>query len=207
MIKKAWAFADSCYMDDKITAPIPEGAREIGFFKVDNDYMTCHDLCDMRFISVRGSDDFKDWIENAELTEGFQEGADNLKKIVKELVVGSVQEIVFVGHSRGGAIATFLAEYCAYMLQTPCSCITFGCPKPSKKAFRDYYNKLPIDHTNIYIKGDLVATSNLHYILGYRHVGKIVELPSKFWWKVFRPFGRVKAHLRENLTQAIYNRF
>ena len=107
----------------------------------------------------------------------------------------------------GGSIVTFLAEYCAFSLQKPCSCIAFAPAPPSGKEFREHYNKLPIDHTNVYIKGDFCADNPLLYLKGKRHVGKSVVLPSKLLWRIFKPWGMIKAHERGSLTEAIGKRF
>lgn len=208
IIKTAWSFADSVYIDYDITAPIPQGCQIIDLITIKNHVMTVYDFEGNRFFSFRGSDDMKDWLNNnINLTEGFRDGAELFKEHVKKYVLGSTQSPVFTGHSLGASIAIFVAEYGSFILQKPCSCIAFAPAPPSGKEFRDHYNKLPIDHTNVYIKGDFCSDSTILYLKGKRHVGKSVILPSKLLWRVFRPIGMFKVHRREKLTQAIGKRF
>ena len=71
MIKTAWSFADSVYIDHDITAPIPQGSQIIDLVTIENHVMTVYDLDDNRFFSFRGSDDMKDWLRNnINLTDG-----------------------------------------------------------------------------------------------------------------------------------------
>lgn len=208
IVKTAWAFADSAYIDYDITAPVPEGSKIIDLLPIENHVMTVYDLGGNRFFAFRGSDDSKDWLNNdLRLTAGFKDATEIFKPHIKKHVIGSTQNIVFTGHSMGGDIAIFSAEYCAFSLQRPCSCIAFAPAPPSGKEFRDHYNKLPIDHTNVYIKGDFCADSTFLYLKGKRHVGKTVSPPSKLIWRIFKPYGMFQVHKRENLTQAIGKRF
>lgn len=198
IIKTAWAFCDNSYLDKETTTKIPEDAYRLGFFAIENDYMDVYQWQGKIFFILRGSDDLEDWIDNCGFMETFKESASGFYAIVK-IAIANHRDIYFTGHSRGGALATFLAEYCAYLLQKPCSCITFGSPRPERKKFRDHYNKLPIDHTNIFIKGDIIATSLTHYALGFRHVGKCIELDASYLWQIKRMFGG--GHRRHELTK------
>lgn len=208
IIKTAWAFADNAYIDNKVTTFIPDGAYILEVVNTENHVMTIHRYCGAIWFSVRGSDDSEDWLNNnCRLSEGFEDASLALHPYIKKHALSGNYELIHLGHSLGGAVATRNARYTAELLQKPCSCITFNSPPPDGKIYRNEYNKLPIDHTNVYIEGDFCHDSPVLYWMGKRHVGKNVKLPNKFVWRVFRLFGSIRAHERKHLTEVIAKRF
>ncbi len=208
-IKKAWILSDYIYLDCEVHNKLPPNIECVTMLRRGSDRCVIWKDNDSLYIVFRGSDDIKDWLSNfdagwggehdsiSESYEGFTKDISHIAKHYLNL------DWTICGHSRGGALATFCAENLSMI--KPLSCITFGAPAVYRKEGRDHYNRLPIDHTNIFVRGDIVATSKLIHLAGFRHVGKEVVLPASFLNNF--TFFRVKAHLRGTLDSAVKKRW
>jgi pimeloyl-ACP methyl ester carboxylesterase len=208
-IKKAWILSDYVYLDCEVKNKLPPDMECVSILRHGSDRCIIWKGSDSLNIVFRGSDDVRDWVSNFDagwghchdsMAESFESFASDISHIAKHHLN---LDWSICGHSRGGGLATFCAEYLCTI--KPLSCITFGAPAVYRKAGRDHYNRLPIDHTNIFIRGDIVATSKLIHLAGFRHVGKSVVLPAYFINLL--TFFRVKAHLRGTLDSAVKKRW
>jgi pimeloyl-ACP methyl ester carboxylesterase len=208
-IKKAWILSDYVYLDQEVHNKLPEDLVFVASLRHGSDRCFMWKDTEDLHIVFRGSDDLMDWVSNLDagwagehdsISESYESFSSDILHIAKHHLN---LDFNICGHSRGGALATFCAEHLSIL--KPLSCITFGAPAVYRKDGRDHYNRLPIDHTNVYVRGDIVATSKMIYLAGFRHVGKSVVLPASFLNLL--TFFRVKAHLRDTLDNAVKKRW
>jgi len=210
IIRKCWALADICYRDRHVKNKPPERMELALTLLRGSDYCEIWEGQDDVIIAYRGSDDWKDWINNAWIGFcryhiGMKRQADLFWPEIAEFAKSRIyKQFILTGYSRGGALATYTAEKLDMIIKG-ISCVTFGCPPPAKKSYRNYYNKLAIDHTNIYIGWDIIYTLKMAYLLGLRHVGKSKRIEKPFYWR-FPPF-RTKAHFRSTIDKEVKNRW
>lgn len=95
------------------------------------------------------------------------------------------KEILVVGKSRGGSLATLCARHIAKNIVLPnkVGVITFGAPSVGISAFRDQYEHLGIYTTRCTYGVDVVPTMP-PYGLGFRHVGRHLYLPCARWQRI-----------------------
>jgi len=212
-IREIWRFADQVYCDNDFTSDQISKKVPCLSFEESNDFMKIWIDNGNLIIAFRGSDDIKDWIGNfcfgsLNQHEDFREAYEKFAcELISFVSPNLDKNIIITGHSRGAAIATFCAEHLSNFASV--SCITFASPRVGDKSFREYYNKLSIDHTNVFIECDIVPTLYTQYALGFRHVGKTLKLKKPFYWKLppMRVYYRVKSHLRSTLTKSINKRW
>jgi hypothetical protein len=207
---KAWILSDYVYFDEEVHNKLPMELKWVATLRHGSDRCFIFKDSESLHIVFRGSDDFWDWISNADaglwgqehdsISESYESFSGDISHIAKHHLN---LDFGIYGHSRGGAMGTFCAEHLSII--KPLSCITFGAPAVYRKEGRDHYNRLPIDHTNIFVRGDIVATSKLIHLAGFRHVGKEVVLPASFLNLL--AYFRVKAHLRDTLDKAVKKRW
>lgn len=143
-------------------------------------------------VCFRGSDkEFMDWRSNfrvvcqdtifGRMHRGFFRSADKFTDDLKELLKKPEfkdKEIIFTGHSRGGAEANVSALIFRYHTGRKLKLVTFGAPRVFKsKAAKNAANNIVIDR--IVNNGDRV-TALPYRILGFRHAGKAMKLKGKF---------------------------
>jgi predicted lipase len=112
--------------------------------------------------------------------DGFYSGWSAFKDMVNNMA-GS-KPIFCTGHSRGGALCTLCARHIAKNLKKTCSNIAFAAPMQGTNNYRDEFNLLPIDSTLIVNGYDIVPTLPPQK-LGFRSVGKTIQLKQPFWHK------------------------
>lgn len=146
------------------------------------------------YLVIRGSANLYDWIQDlkfsssnltindisiGDIHSGFKECYLNVIDEIKAIVKSEMKEnIIFLGHSLGGAIA----ELCALDLRLQYSdinfqLITFGCPKVGNIVYTNYYNRTNIQ---VYRFVNINQTNQAQDIvtklgyLGGKHVGEWV---------------------------------
>lgn len=212
MIRYAWMFANYVYhkhlkYSDHIACTRTEKIKTI---IKNHDYMEIRadHVRKILVLTWRGSDGWRDWWSNAsvgsfrkheDVLRDFEMFKDEILEIVKQY---PGYDLLNLGHSRGGLFATYCAEFLCVTLERSLSCITFGCPKPGNKVYRDRYNRLPIDHTNVWVGWDIVATMMAQSLVGFKHVGKNLIYRKPFYWR-FSQILRGKAHTRKVLWSKI----
>ena len=102
-----------------------------------------------RYVSFRGSDDYRDWFTNLRLWsvptelgrihQGYLAVAlDFLPELVETLAELPDQPVILTGHSMGGALALLSAVYLAREGFTVGGLYTFGQPRTGNHGFSDY---------------------------------------------------------------------
>jgi len=143
-------------------------------------------------VAFRGTESIKDWltdvkvrkqqtnhpyyIGNFSVHRGFMEAFNSIVGQLRDLkdetaFFRSHREVIFTGHSMGGALAMIAAMT---FDNTVGNVITFGQPRVGNGAFAEIYRKLLGDKTTRVINGlDVICLSPL-WLMGYRHAGKHV---------------------------------
>ena len=150
-------------------------------------------------ISVRGSDDFKDWLENANLKmthvrgigfhSGFYQAAHDLwVKICSSGILNDypAENIILTGHSKGGAIAQILAYliHCENSEHRSCihDVVTFGAPRCGNAKFGRWCKMYGVKHYRVVNNGDRVPY--LPWIVhGFRHTVPVSLKLKGPWWR------------------------
>lgn len=123
--------------------------------------------------------------------------------VISEYVSKSkIKDIIVTGHSRGGALAELCARHLAKNMKLSCSCITFGCPAPGNKAYRDEFRSLPINGTRVVNGWDIVTFVPPH-VLGFRHGCANKVWNKKAWFRRLLPYSRMSDHLTKNYDKFI----
>jgi triacylglycerol lipase len=129
---------------------------------------------------------------------GFYEGWAMFKTNIDAFVSAVKGKPIFVtGHSRGGALAALCARHIAKNLGVPCSCVTYGAPAQGGKMYRNEYNLLPVDLTNVIHGYDIVPKFPPEAI-GYRHAGKTYWLQEPLYHRLFKG---IRDHLPQSYRQ------
>ena len=134
---------------------------------------------DLSFLSTSPFPNESD-VGSIEVHSGFQAAYDSIRPLVEEALaqMPSGTQVVFTGHSLGGALASLAALEYAYLhshqghLHTPPPLlITAGAPAVGNEAFVDYMSRhvAPLGGLRIFNKGDVVPL--LAVPVGYRHAG------------------------------------
>jgi triacylglycerol lipase len=84
--------------------------------------------------------------------------------------------VFFTGHSLGAALASLAALHAAERAITATAIYTFGMPRVGGDTFRAKYSPLLGNRTYRLVHGDdLVARVPLSALMGYRHVGRLLQ--------------------------------
>ena len=141
---------------------------------------------DIFYVAITGSNDKFDWIRNfwavkknvgkgVRVHRGFHNGFKRIKNQIKR-VLGehSPQEVIFIGHSRGGAIAQVAAWFFSDKYNV--SCYSFASPRVGNKAFKKHLDlKVPVN-IRVAIDSDVAPkVPNINYF----HAGTLIRLPKQ----------------------------
>jgi hypothetical protein len=126
------------------------------------------------FIVVTGTNQIRDWFTNifavpgGYIHSGYSAIATALiKPVLDEYAINVVDEIIILGHSKGGGIAAILAGYLTHL---PVKVVTYGAPRIASE---DYASAYPHDiYTRVVHIHDVVT--RVPSSIGYRHCGKPV---------------------------------
>ncbi len=177
-------------------------------------------------VVFKGSDSFEDWIDNLNFkkisfsrtikihngfynqyleiqfiirNEVYKIYNDNLKNKIKK-------EIIFTGHSLGGALATIFAT----TFSIPNSCVTFGSPRVGNKAFVKFFNKkINIKESLRYVNEEDTVCKVPTWWMGFRHVkgkkkiGKKLSYEEKLLYIPRKIFGNPNDHYPEKYLRNI----
>jgi predicted lipase len=177
-----------------------------------------HTLCQVgdykNYIVVifQGSSNWKDWIDNLNFVKvypyskkyiGIHAGFySQFKTIIgaikKELSTRDTnKEIIFTGHSLGGALATLVTFYFQSSLKK--YCITFGSPRVGNSFFKRAFDKLENCYSLRYVyKNDIVTKVPMSWrilLFWFSHVSTKVKLGKiSFKEKIRYFFGKADDH-------------
>lgn len=149
-------------------------------------------------IQFQGSNDFFDWLSNARFLQGFHSGVHggfyhSAVEFVEEVnhhiceALTAGKMIVIGGHSRGGALARFMAVFAYRRFETHLKVMTFGSPPCFGSEWRDEYNEMNIHDDNVQNSRDIVRKLGKPL---FKRVGHLKVLPIPFLWN----FNFVKRH-------------
>lgn len=156
-----------------------------------------------KIISFTGSEsDLKDWLNDFDVVKvkrtdagkvhnGFADCYESLRPHILNYV-NKNDQIIFTGHSLGGAMAC-LASFFFKKMGFNTMCITFGQPRVGNSDFKTAFDKLGIRMFRFVHGYDLVPTVPR---LFYYHVGslipifdgKVLDEQMTFGWNVFSRF-------------------
>lgn len=173
---------------------------------------------DAVIIAVQGSESRRDWLNNFRIIKteyhgikahkGFAWAAESiLADVLKVISREPGKQIIFTGHSLGGAIATLLA---VAMRPLPVKVITFGAPRVSTK--RELNLALYGEYVRVVNGSDVVPRSPW---LAYSHAGTLVYLSNSgkhivdanpltmFWDRLPTIFDRATDHSMRHYLQEL----
>lgn len=151
-------------------------------------------------VTVRGSDDKKDWRSNFRFASidtpfgkchrGFFKSADRLTSCIRGVIEGlpEHERVILNGHSRGG-LAYIVACILSYVGFNVCAVVTFGSPKFFKTDHKSPFKKE--DVIRVVNNGDRVTHVPYSW-LGFRHFGTELKLKGSWWRRL--PFVGLKDH-------------
>jgi predicted lipase len=88
--------------------------------------------------------------------------------------INEITDIIFIGHSLGGALATLAAACCkSHYPNYIVSCVTFGSPRVGNLQFSKYFNDV-LDLSKRIVYGDDILTKIPYYL--YKHVDDKIEI-------------------------------
>lgn len=151
------------------------------------------------YVVFRGSDDSTDWSHNFDMNLVSYPSKSN-KQVhtgflvqwlsVREEVTTKIAEMIDLSHESGTPIQTVV--FTGHSAGSPPAClcaleslenievrvVTFGSPRFSNQAFKDYFEALPGIQkcTRFVLDRDLVTRFPINFFNGYRHVGSPLQL-------------------------------
>lgn len=141
------------------------------------------------YISFRGTDDFKDIIDDINIFPKYDKnygwvhrGFYNSVVEIEDLVFNALayltawdKNIHISGHSLGGAIASIMSVKLSRFGMNVKSVRTYGSPKPGKGEFKKIFNKFIKDSRHYEFPKDPVAKVPRSY-MWWKQPGEVVEL-------------------------------
>jgi predicted lipase len=142
---------------------------------------------DRILITIRGSDDMKDWLHNSmrwttpfigcRVHTGFLRHMMAVEKMLDPQHMKSSVPVYLVGHSLGGAVATLLGILIAHNnLLRQVRVTTFGAPRVGRYDFKLLYQKLVNFHVRRVVSPYDIVTKIPFF--GFYHIGTVIVLPS-----------------------------
>jgi len=125
--------------------------------------------------------------------------------IINTIRYDEAKEIIFVGHSLGGALATLAAAESKQLFPYKCiKCCTFGSPRVGNESFVKLFNST-VDTSIRCINGDDMVTKNPRIF--YYHVkGKVLVGEKTHWSCIWQKYlGSIEDHFLENYKKALEN--
>lgn len=166
-----------------------------------------------KIVTVRGSNGNADWIENfkfwkttskiktlkARVHEGFCEGYDDIKEVMREELLDS-DNFIFNGHSRGGGIiARASLDYIG--LKT-FSIVTFGSPRAVDYWTANFINNGVAVSKRFTYKNDIV-THVPTSLMNFCHLKGRISLGKQTLWEKINPFDNADDHRPEHYLAEI----
>jgi hypothetical protein len=207
ILHEAWVF---CKASDRLSDGSYDPAKVLNVSKskvtsIYHDHDYCYILKQDSYvvINVEGSDDFKDWINNFrffkshDFHKGFREVLrSGLYVKVKDVLnsIGHKKDLLFCGHSRGGALAQLLAYHYSAEHNRFVSCIIFGSPRVGGENYRRNVARISMRLTNVINPCDPVPKLPLKGF-GYHHAGSKYIVKPKWYHRLPFVWSKIRAHL------------
>lgn len=138
------------------------------------------------YVVITGSNDAFDWMRNfwaikkhigsdMYVHRGFHNGFKRVKNQIKNVLdLEEPDEVIFIGHSRGAAIAQIASWFFSQFYDV--SCYTYASPRVGNEAFKDEINKKVPENYRVAIESDIVTTVPK---INYKHAGILIPLPKQ----------------------------
>ena len=180
---------------------------------------------DRIIIAFRGTRGANAWAENFDaiklvegntIHQGFYNAWAEFKKPIQDYLNNYYKPhdgsetltipIICTGHSRGAPLTTICARHLKknMKLNVNVSNINFASPSVGNSAFRDQYNFLNINTTRV-VNGYDFGPECPPYIMGYRHVGTLVNLPQPLYHKL--KIFKITDHVEGSYKKAIEKQY
>jgi hypothetical protein len=91
----------------------------------------------------------------------FEDVKDELAYVIHQHEIDDVENIIFTGHSKGGALAQ-IASSMLDIQHKQKQCISFGAPYVGDKGFQQLVEQQTRVHKRIVAKGDIIPVAKLH---------------------------------------------
>jgi predicted lipase len=183
IIKKCAKYAVSSYDNTylyKSNVTNNKPANEIKEITKFNVFVRIHKYDDEVFISIRGTDELSDWlnnmrrwktnfVSNSKVHKGFLEHLNYVyDDIYKE--IKNYKKINIIGHSLGGAVSVLLGtKLCFLDNSINCNIVTYGSPRVGDRKFKNLCSMLfNLKCYRVYNSYDVVT--KVPYF-GFHHVG------------------------------------
>lgn len=170
---------------------------------------------DTLYIFFEGSNSETDWKDNLSFPakpykrmgrttwyahSGFLRAFKNIEDAIsKDILSPEFKKIIITGFSHGGALATLCHEYAYYNrpdIRDNILGYGFGAPRVLWGIINKELKKR-WDNFTVIRNIDDIVTHLPPYLLGYRHVGTLLEIGEK------NKYGKVQAHLPENYLEEL----
>lgn len=97
----------------------------------------------------------------------YQDIEDELEHVLSQITtheMEDIQNIIFTGHSKGGAIAQIASSmlHSKYIDNKHKKCITFGAPYVGDKGFQELIEQVTHEHKRVVALGDIIPIAKLH---------------------------------------------
>jgi hypothetical protein len=197
--------ACAVYADER-DIPAPKNYKMIAFLDSSaNTQCAVFKSKDTLLVAFRGSQEARDYIQDIKLRKveftkrrpkskvhrGFNQAYRDVRVRLHKIYSThkkDVKEVIFTGHSLGGALAT-LASYdfkLDYNDEVKVSCVSLGSPRVGNRWFAKDFNKMIDDTTRIVNGGDPVTQLPSWWHLRYWHVGGQLRVGKLPWAAVFK---------------------
>ncbi len=179
------AYHNNTPMPDKTAHDVPVATTIIPI-KKDHDFTFVSLEKERTVVCFQSSNDRLDWISNFRFLQGIRFGLHGgifhcAVKFKKELLdlVDPDKKIVVVGHSRGGALALFIAIFLYKKLKVHIAVMSFGSPRVVGNRYKKMFNSFTIHYNNVRNRRDPVCRLGIPL---FKNVGCIKSLPVPFLW-------------------------
>lgn len=167
---------------------LKEDVYRLGWFESQGVTVAIVAKGEKQYVVFRGTNDILDWLRNLHVSKteawpeiqgkvhaGFYTGWYEVRDWVLNNL-DSEQEIVFCGHSLGGALAVVGAVDVGRSFPVHTSSITFAAPRVGNTVFAKSVKRLtPGKHTRVVLPGDVVPRIP-SVLRGFRHAGDLIYL-------------------------------
>lgn len=160
------------------------GTQEIGDF-----------ITDLKFGKTR----FTVQCSEGKIHRGFNQAYKDVQVRLHELLhrySPYIDEMIFTGHSLGGALAT-IAAYDFKLTngnKIKCRCITLGSPRVGDRAFTKHFDSIIDESTRVVNNGDPIPQFPTKWSLQYNHVAGKLCVGKMPWKAMFRAMLKLRCH-------------
>jgi predicted lipase len=126
-----------------------------------------------QYVVFRGTDELRDWFVDLSFKptcDGIQSGFNKYANVIVSKLIDEVdisKEVVFIGHSLGGAVALILSPLFNAKV------VSFGSPRVGTEKFINVLSDAKIDHLRVVNRFDYAPYIPMY---PYKHYGKKITL-------------------------------